>query len=394
PLRKTAPAQIAPPEAHFIDPNCQFEGEKYLEGLRLPAGTSFPLYTNRGGFQDCPGPGIKRAIIVIHGINRTALNYFNYIMEGLPQPPATSAGNDVGGVSVNGEVTNARGVSKVIIKSSSSPPQLPVASPHGATIDTSRVNRANAIVIAPYFAKNNGGDDCDPPVCPGHDDYRPSFISWSVGWKTLAPSDASHPYRLSSAEVVDRIVQTLLDEALYPDLDSIVIVGHSAGGQFVTRYAITNPVHDEMINRGIEVRYIVANPSAYLYLDETRYDQTAEVFAVPQTTCSQYNKYGYGLNSPNQYVTAALSEIVDNARTRPVYLLIGDADNFDEGNLDTSCGAMLQGDHRYERAQWYYRYLGQLFPEGHNTKLLAVPNVGHNTRKMFLSPKGAHLIFE
>ena len=52
---------------------------------------------------------------------------------------------------------------------------------------------------------------------------------------------------------------------IFPNLKTVVVVGHSAGGQFVNRYAAggagcPNPL--------VEVRYVIMNPSSYLYVDD------------------------------------------------------------------------------------------------------------------------------
>lgn len=43
--------------------------------------------------------------------------------------------------------------------------------------------------------------------------------------------------------------------------------GHSAGGQYVTRYEMANRIHETL---GLPVSYVVANPSSYAWLDTTR----------------------------------------------------------------------------------------------------------------------------
>src|SRR5262249_51528255 len=53
----------------------------------------------------------------------------------------------------------------------------------------------------------------------------------------------------------------------FPNLKLIVVTGHSAGGQFTHRYAAATHVEKQI---RIPMRYVVANPSTYLYLDETR----------------------------------------------------------------------------------------------------------------------------
>ena len=52
-----------------------------------------------------------------------------------------------------------------------------------------------------------------------------------------------------------------------PNLKAIVVTGHSAGGQYVTRYEMSNRVHETV---GTAITYVVANPSSYAWPSATR----------------------------------------------------------------------------------------------------------------------------
>ncbi len=49
-----------------------------------------------------------------------------------------------------------------------------------------------------------------------------------------------------------------------------VIAGHGMGGDFVQRYAAFGQAPDILEKEGIGVRFIVANPSSYLYFTASR----------------------------------------------------------------------------------------------------------------------------
>ena len=51
------------------------------------------------------------------------------------------------------------------------------------------------------------------------------------------------------------------------NLSRVVGLGHSAGGQFVSRYEMANRVHETL---GVRVTYVVANPSSYAWPDASR----------------------------------------------------------------------------------------------------------------------------
>lgn len=68
---------------------------------------------------------------------------------------------------------------------------------------------------------------------------------------------------------MDTFVKLLSDERLFPKLEAITLLGHSAGGQFVQRYALMT-VLPTAPRAGLSVRYVIANPSSFAYLDASR----------------------------------------------------------------------------------------------------------------------------
>jgi hypothetical protein len=79
---------------------------------------------------------------------------------------------------------------------------------------------------------------------------------------------------ISSFDILDQMLAILTDRNLYPNINKISMLGHSAGGQMVQRYAIMSllaaayDIHDVDY---IKMQFVVANPSSYTYLDERRY---------------------------------------------------------------------------------------------------------------------------
>ena len=73
--------------------------------------------------------------------------------------------------------------------------------------------------------------------------------------------------KLASFDFADELLRRLAKREIFPNLKAIVVSGHSAGGQFVTRYEMANQSHDKL---GIPITYVVANPSSYAYPDPER----------------------------------------------------------------------------------------------------------------------------
>src|ERR1700758_3744881 len=86
-------------------------------------------------------------------------------------------------------------------------------------------------------------------------------LHWSLeGWE--AGDAAEGPQAVSSFEALDATVAHLANRQIFPDLEQIVVAGHSGGGQVVQRYAIATKGEAALTDENIAIRYVVANPSS------------------------------------------------------------------------------------------------------------------------------------
>jgi len=221
---------------------------------------------------------------------------------------------------------------------------------------------------------------------PGSDELYWSSGGWKKGYKSQDGSSTS------SFVVIDDILEAI--SSRFPSVKQITIVGHSAGGQFVQRYAGVG-LGPNFIRTDIDVRYIVSNPSSYMFLTSSRPNNWS-----PTTTgCDEYDEYKYGLDDMPGHLSYAnvnninKSEIKDNLILREVYLLLGMEDNDPNSNyLDTSCEANAQGGHRLARGMNYFDHVKD-YDSNANTHEHTVPGVGHSSSGMFSSDEGIDLIF-
>jgi pimeloyl-ACP methyl ester carboxylesterase len=301
--------------------------------FRMPILASLPL--DRGGAD------VTRAIIVVHGALRNAESYFSAMRQ------AAALAGDAG---------------------------------------------RRALILAPQFLSE--ADEArhqiplDVPV-------------WSVdGWKDGRLSeirrDDSTDHRVSSFAVLDALLLALSDRERWPALDSVVLAGHSAGGQFVQRYAVTGRAPTELSHRGIRTRFLVANPSSYLYFDERR--PAGQGFAsFARTRCPAFDRYKYGLEAPNPYVaTQTAAALMRQYARRQVIYMLGTLDaDATHPFLDHSCAAEAQGLTRLARGEAYYRYLPLLLGRDvvHRHHLVLVEGVGHDHQAIFQSPCGGAWLF-
>jgi pimeloyl-ACP methyl ester carboxylesterase len=251
---------------------------------------------------------------------------------------------------------------------------------------------AETLVVAPYF-QVPAGVDCDGATASP----APADLVWSCGdWKDggQAANGAATSY-----DVVDAIVEAIAAPGRFPALERIVIAGHSAGGQFTTRYAALS--HTPSAARA---RYVVANPSSYLYFDDARATSASTCdatgctggFASPYfdvADCPAYDQFPYGLENPYGYAVGAASPVA-TLLGRDVTFLAGDLDvlaNATGTDMDTSCSANAQGIDRRTRALEYWTYLRERY--GSTAPLTVVPGCEHSESCMFGSAEAAIALF-
>jgi hypothetical protein len=239
------------------------------------------------------------------------------------------------------------------------------------------------LVVAPFFQTSDDG--------PAASDFY-----WSEGgWKQGDPSENSG-LQPSSFSVMDAFVSRATGSR-FANLDALVVTGHSAGGQFVQRYAVGTTI-DSRLRPEIFVRFVPANPGSYLYLNAKRPSiADPSVFSTP-SGCSSYNRYKYGMAHRNAYMARrSAGDMIASYRARHVVYFVGDRDivrDHREGNdFDDSCAAMAQGLARYYRGVGY-SYFMEEFYEPHAHVLVVAPGIGHSGTAMYASPQGRSLLFD
>lgn len=150
-----------------------------------------------------------------------------------------------------------------------------------------------------------------------------------------------------------------------PDL-AYALVGHSAGGQTLSRFAAFVR-HDAR-------RIVIANPSTWLW-----------------PSLEERFPYGFG------GLPAALAndEMLRRYLAQPVTLLLGSADTRRDDDLNTSPGAERQGGNRLERGRNAFAAAQRLAQQRgwtFNWTLAEVPDAGHSARRMLGSEEAANVL--
>lgn len=338
----------APPTTPCTSSSCK--GNLTVGGYKVPYWRNYALGTRN--------TAVERAIIVIHGLSRNVTSTFDSMVD-------AAALAETEGVDACAETST--------------------------------------IILAPKFQSqgNSTGNDA-----PASNELRWLRSGWVQGDQALAPS----PF-VSSFDVVDHIIGKLKSSYRFPNLEEIIVVGHSAGGQFTNRYAAGSADADNLPSR-LRIRFVVTNPSSYLYFDTKR-----PVPADPDSFVSPYikigsswlqhpsfagmaycpttfNDYKYGLEQLNPYMSQSSLPMLMVGRymNHDVTYFIGEDDDFDNGNMATGCAAMFQGPHRLARALSYHAYMTLRWPSAHD--LVSVPGVAHSGRGMYTSDEGLELLFD
>ena len=271
----------------------------------------------------------------------------------------------------------------------------------------------DTVIIAPRFASKSGppgnqAGDCRDILAENEanwicDPQRPDH--WRSGGRETGDE------QVTTFDFMDEIVRKLARKEIFPNLKRIVVAGHSAGGQFVMRYEISNRVHDSV---DVPISYVVGNPSSYTYVDGQRpslsalpstISAAAPGFALPAPSkapppfvpfvdagnCGGYDVWPYGLRNRMGYAARLSdSQLQTQLAKRPVTYLLGEADILPLGVFDTSCPAMAQGPTRLARGLAFGRYVNEKLGGHHDT--IVVPFCGHSARCLFTADVALPLI--
>jgi pimeloyl-ACP methyl ester carboxylesterase len=284
-----------------------------------------------------PDTLIRTLVVYVHGLHRSAMNYFDYAMDA---------------------VRNAD-------------------------------QKRTTLVIAPQFADE---DDLD------RRELKKGFLywrkaEWKEGYASRSADNNLQQVAMSSFEVMDSLISAVLGSGNFPKLSKIIIAGHSAGGQFVQRYSATSPLPDQL--GSVRFRFMVMNPSSYMYPDNKRPTSNGDYEVPDSSGCPGYNHYPKGLDLLSDYAKVLGPErILHNMLTRDIIILLGSDDTrMDDPDLDKSCASNLQGRFRLERGLYFIGLITS-FPEyGNKKNFSVVAGVDHNGDQIINSEEARKWMF-
>jgi pimeloyl-ACP methyl ester carboxylesterase len=214
-------------------------------------------------------------------------------------------------------------------------------------------------------------------------------------------ADASGPTKTSSFAALDKLVISIWKR--FPRLKKIVVAGHSSGGQMVQRWTlltstwISDRMHSVVANPS-SYAYLIPlrfHRGAWIVpgTDEScpQYDQWEWGLADDGDLEVPYRDRAL-LNA---------SQVIADFRSRRVVYLAGNLDRCnvssagwcDSQGLETSCMDEIQGSNRLERNGRYLASLRRLgIWKGHTRRV--VQGVGHDHALVFQSLEGLEALFE
>jgi len=321
----------------------------------------------------------------------------------------------------------------------------------------------NVLVLAPRFLAKEDGDIYVPVQSQMNNDPEqqqnismrrpmkwnvtyPIAHAWRYGANALPPS-----HDISSYDAVDALMDHFSVRSgsgqRYANMKEIIVIGHSAGGQFTHRWALLSSSpswgggfensnlamsgkeysddvstvqespaimrrmrytavkkYDFPTNSKIpSIRVVVANPRSFCYLDGRRF--VNGTFELPTTTriesCPNYNKWEWGLDDggglPTPYRDKAI-ELMGGNRTKLAHRYSSRNVLYLSGHNDTeklrrSCEAdEFQGAYRRQRSEYFFSSLYEYFGKQIHQRFV-VNDVGHDHALLFESPQGIKAMF-
>jgi len=225
------------------------------------------------------------------------------------------------------------------------------------------------------------------------------LASFARGSSQAAVGPDRRKVSVSSYQVIDDWIAELAASEYLPNIREVVVVGHSAGGQFVQRYAMAGKLQ---LKDSITVRYVASAPSSYAYPSPERYDPKSRRIGIPDgqflALTPAYDNWGYGLQLPYTYFSDSRPEdIAARYAKRHVFYLCGEKDSDPRDDaLGKGPEAMIQGTHRLERMKNFAEYLKQKYGDNiaRTHQFAIVPKVGHYGFGTMTSSDGVRLLFD
>ena len=218
---------------------------------------SFLTYSSLNTTRQRPrNEDLQRAVIVIHGARRDPQNYHAGMIQALQQ-----------------------------------------------ITDNDEISPDTVSIVAPYFV-----NDADEGVgyAAGSRALVWNTDEWAGGSNNVLPASSK---TISAFEVLDQIIKYYGDQNRFPNINQIVISGHSMGAQMVQRYAAVART-PQQLGVSTPISYYVGDPNSLVWFETSRPLSTGKctgTFNDWREGLANYAAYGSAHSGPLTYNSALLN---------------------------------------------------------------------------------------
>lgn len=264
-----------------------------------------------------------------------------------------------------------------------------------AQVSDPNVNFSTVAIMAPFFPSGGQKGTGYPwtyglPPCEGSTSNCLVWYgtTWAGGANDQYPCNSTIT---SSYAVLDQIIHYYDDVTIFPNMNQIVIAGHSLGGQTVQRYAAVGAPG----NTRVPVSYWIANPNSYAWPSLDR--------PISHFSCPIYDVYDSGYTNYTEYPMTYEVSLVDRGRAAILANFNSKQVAYARGILDlgddsSNCAPFSQGINRNER---FFNFIEE-FPAacpnpsgttGADCVTVDLIDAGHDAGQMMASPAGQARLF-
>lgn len=221
------------------------------------------------------------------------------------------------------------------------------------------------------------------PIFKAQNDASGNDLYWSdSGWREGDLSQGA--ISISSILVIEKILEKLGNEEVFPDLQQVIIAGHSSGA--LMTHLLATLLNPEDYSQKFNLQFVVANSQYFYYPKDVRFDPVQGNFQMV-TGCPGYNNWPYGHNQfPAHLGGITENEAESNLIGNNVLYLLGTNDVVTTGTLNTTdCEAVLLGENRLKRGENMFRLIQTFYADLHQSEKILVNGIGHDSNGMFQS---------
>jgi len=267
---------------------------------------------------------------------------------------------------------------------------------------------ARSVAVDPVFNQNGVTNDSFVIVAPAMLDtadlaagaaHSNEIVFDGTSWQRGALSkNPPMKHAVTSYAAFDQLIDQLFNKDTYPNLNQVVVAGHSMGGQAAQRYALMKKtkVYDN------NMRFWIGNPGSWAWLTDSRPYMNAN------DSCQAgdaWDTWPYGLNGNQTKLTSYARKDVIANKTYVVDRFLNRQVSYafallDIGAGDTHCPALWQGGNHLDRgSQFVLQYqnasafslLDGKFPPKHTLDYIA--NVSHQDYPMYSANASIQRLF-